>query len=345
MAADPAGDRGVPVDERHAVQPAALLGHVRPRRCRVRPWSTSCCGRWRRRACWSWAGRCSARPGTRRLERRLTSATLISLGAGTAYAYSTLAVLDRRTESLLRHRHDAPAALHLGRYLDAAGRARAMRDLAPMLAVGAGAGDRPRRRHRDAPSGARGDRRHTGARPAGRAPRRRRHRRRRLLPRRRGGDHGREPACRQDAGCAVLAGSINHEGALVIRSTGAGTATPLGADRALRAGAWPAEPRPAPGGSDRGRVRSCRARARRPYRAGLGAWSRSTRRCSRPRRPGRGMPLRAGSRRRAGDLARHRAAGAARAVWSAAVRSWRRWPACAWSPSTRPERSPRVQPA
>ena len=45
----------------------------------------------------------------------------------------------------------------LGRYLEAAGRARAMRDLAPMLARTESEVRRARRRHRDAPPGARGD--------------------------------------------------------------------------------------------------------------------------------------------------------------------------------------------
>ena len=200
MAADPTGHRRLPGDERHAVQPAALLWHLRPRRRRAATlvdlllWAlaTPCMlvlGGPLFREAWDAA-----------LERRLTAATLISLGAAAAYAYSTFAVLTGAPDVYFDTATMLLLLYTVGRYLEAAGRARAMRDLAPMLAVGPGASDRPRRRHRDASPGARGDRRHAGAGPAGRAPGRGRLRRRGLLPCRRGRDHGREPARRQAAG-------------------------------------------------------------------------------------------------------------------------------------------------
>ena len=158
------------------------------------------------------------------LQRRLTSATLISLGAGTAFAYSVLALVtggevyfDTATMLLLLYT--------IGRYLDAAGRARAMRDLSPMLGV-----DRVRvtvldrgvetlRPVREVTAG--------------------------MLVLVRPGERlgvdgvvvdgsshvdeavitGESRPVAKMPGDTALAGSINHEGALVVRSIGAGTAT------------------------------------------------------------------------------------------------------------------------
>ena len=235
----------------------------------------------------------------------------------------------------------------LGRYLEAAGRARAMRDLAPMLAVDReqvtvlDGGAETRRPVREVTAGTL-----VLVRPGERI----------------GVDGivvegssyvdeavitGESRPVAKMPGAAALAGSINHEGALVIRSTGAGTATRWAEiARSVREALSQQ--------SHAQRLADRIAGALVPavlVLAGLTVlvWARWTPSppgaAHRPRRPGRGLSLRAWSRRCPGDLARHRAAGAARAVSSAAARSWRRWPACAWSPSTRPERSPRARPA
>jgi Cu2+-exporting ATPase len=157
--------------------------------------------------------------------RRLTSATLISLGAGMAYAYSALAVVMGGSEVYFDTATMLLVLFTLGRYLEGSGRARAMRDLAPMLAaekegvmvVDDGAEVRiPAREvtigtlvlvrpgERIAVDGVVVEGSShvdeaviTGeSRPVAKAP-----------------------------GVAVLSGSINHQGALLIRSTGAGTAT------------------------------------------------------------------------------------------------------------------------
>jgi Cu2+-exporting ATPase len=158
-------------------------------------------------------------------ERRLTSATLISLGAGTAYAYSALAVVIGGSEVYFDTATMLLVLFTLGRYLEASGRARAMRSLAPMLAaekedvtvVDGGAEVRiPAREvtidtlvlvrpgERVAVDGVVVE----------------------------GSSHVDEAAITGESrpvakgsGVAVLSGSINHDGALLIRSTGRGTAT------------------------------------------------------------------------------------------------------------------------
>jgi P-type Cu2+ transporter len=157
--------------------------------------------------------------------RCMTAATLISLGAGMAYAYSALAVVTGGAEVYFDTATMLLVLFTLGRYLEASGRARAMRDLAPMLAaekecvtvidgdaelrlparqVTAGTLVLVRPGERIAVDGVVVDGSShvdeaviTGeSRPVAKAP-----------------------------GAAALAGSLNHEGALLIRSIGAGTAT------------------------------------------------------------------------------------------------------------------------
>ena len=158
-------------------------------------------------------------------DRCLTSATLISLGAGTAYVYSALAVVMGGADVYFDTATMLLVLFTLGRYLEASGRARAMRDLAPMLAAEkecvtvVDGGAELRLLARQVTAGTLvlvrpGERiavdgivvegsSHvdeaviTGeSRPMAKAP-----------------------------GAAALAGSLNHEGALLIRSTGAGAAT------------------------------------------------------------------------------------------------------------------------
>jgi Cu2+-exporting ATPase len=159
------------------------------------------------------------------VHRRLTSATLISLGAGTAYAYSAFAVVMGGSEVYFDTATMLLVLFTLGRYLEALGRARAMRDLAPMLAaekecvtvldggveagcpvreVSAGTLVLVRPGERIAVDGVVVE----------------------------GSSHvdeavitGESRPVTKTPGAAALAGSINHDGALLIRSTGAGTMT------------------------------------------------------------------------------------------------------------------------
>jgi P-type Cu2+ transporter len=66
---------------------------------------------------------------------RLTSAALIVLGSSAAYAYSTLAVFKGGGHLYFDTASMVLMLFTLGRYLEAAGRARASRDLAPLLAA------------------------------------------------------------------------------------------------------------------------------------------------------------------------------------------------------------------
>jgi Cu2+-exporting ATPase len=158
-------------------------------------------------------------------QRHFTSTTLISIGAGAAYGFSALAVVMGRQDVYFDTATMLLVLFTLGRFLDASGRARAMRDLAPMLAVDREPvtvledGAEARRLVRDVKAGTLvlvrpGERIAvdgfvvegsscvveaviTGeSRPISKAP-----------------------------GAAVLAGSINHEGVLLVRSAGSGTET------------------------------------------------------------------------------------------------------------------------
>ena len=66
---------------------------------------------------------------------RLTSATLIAVGVGAAYAYSAVAVLERSPHVYFDTATMVLMLFTLGRYLEAAGRAKAARNLEPLLAA------------------------------------------------------------------------------------------------------------------------------------------------------------------------------------------------------------------
>lgn len=159
------------------------------------------------------------------VQGRLTSATLIVVGAGGAYAYSVLAVI-----TASRHVYFDTATMllvlfTLGRYLEALGRARAARSLAPLLEaesqwVAVVENDREvRRRLRDVGAGTM-----VRVRPGERIPvdgvvvd---------------GSSHADEAVITGESRLVekarrstVLAGSINQEGALLIESSSAGTAS------------------------------------------------------------------------------------------------------------------------
>jgi P-type Cu2+ transporter len=69
------------------------------------------------------------------IQGRLTSSTLIVLSVGAAYIYSVVAVLERSTHVYFDTATMVLMLFTVGRYLEAAGRARAARDLEPLLAA------------------------------------------------------------------------------------------------------------------------------------------------------------------------------------------------------------------
>ena len=156
---------------------------------------------------------------------RLTSSALIVLGVGAAYIYSTVAVVERNAQVYFDTATMVLMLFTLGRYLEAAGRARAARDLEPLLAaerentVVIQNGIEVSRPAREIEAG--------------------------MLVRVRPGERiavdgvivngashideavitGESRPVEKDVGSPVIAGSVNIEGLLLIRSTGSGTAT------------------------------------------------------------------------------------------------------------------------
>jgi P-type Cu2+ transporter len=157
---------------------------------------------------------------------RLTSSALIVLGVGAAYFYSAVAVFERNAQVYFDTATMVLMLFTLGRYLEAAGRARAARDLEPLLAaeretvrvvqndgtellcpvrqVETGTLVRVRPGERIAVDGIIIE----GASRADEA----------VIT-------GESRPVEKKAGSAVIAGSINMEGVLLIRSSGSGTAT------------------------------------------------------------------------------------------------------------------------
>jgi P-type Cu2+ transporter len=156
---------------------------------------------------------------------RLTSSALIVLGVGSAYIYSAVAVVERNAQVYFDTATMVLMLFTLGRYLEAAGRARAARDLEPLLAaerenvVVVQNGTEVSRPVREIEAG--------------------------MLVRVRPGERiavdgvivegashadeavitGESRPVEKDIGSAAIAGSINMEGLLLIRSNGGGTAT------------------------------------------------------------------------------------------------------------------------
>jgi P-type Cu2+ transporter len=156
---------------------------------------------------------------------RLTSSALIVLGAGAAYVYSAYAVIEQSARVYFDTATMVLMLFTLGRYLEAAGRARAARDLEPLLAAESqyativDGGTETRRPVREIGTGMLV----------------------RVLPGERipvdgviieGESHtdeavitGESRLIGKSAGSSVIAGSINLDGALLIQSSGAGNAT------------------------------------------------------------------------------------------------------------------------
>ena len=156
---------------------------------------------------------------------RLTSSALIVVGVGAAYAYSALAVVEHGARVYFDTATMVLMLFTAGRYLEAVGRARAARDLEPLLAAESecatvvDGGVEHRRQVRDIDAG--------------------------MLVRVRPGERipvdgivlegksqtdeavitGESRHVGKDVGSSVIAGSINLDGPLLIRSSGAGTAT------------------------------------------------------------------------------------------------------------------------
>jgi len=153
---------------------------------------------------------------------RLTSSALIVLGSLAAYAYSTLAVFQRGGHLYFDTASMVLMLFTLGRYLEAAGRARASRDLAPLLAAESElatvieAGQEHRRPVREVRAGML-----IRVKPGERIPvdglivEGRSHTDDAVIT-------GESRQIAKAVGAFVLAGSINLDGPLLIRSSGAG---------------------------------------------------------------------------------------------------------------------------
>src|SRR6202020_835958 len=153
---------------------------------------------------------------------RLTSSALIVLGSLAAYAYSTLAVFQRGGHLYFDTASMVLMLFTLGRYLEAAGRARASRDLAPLLAAERESAmvvqglQEQRRPVRDVRAGML-----IRVRPGERIPvdglivEGRSHTDDSVIT-------GESRRIAKAVGAAVLAGSINLDGPLLVRSSGSG---------------------------------------------------------------------------------------------------------------------------
>jgi P-type Cu2+ transporter len=156
---------------------------------------------------------------------RLTSSALIVIGVAAAYLYSAFAVIEGSARVYFDTASMVLLLFTLGRYLEAAGRARAARDLEPLLEAERGtatvvdaAGEHPR------PVGQISAGMLVRVRPGERIPVDG------VVAE--GASHADEAVITGESrrvakgvGAAVIAGSINLDGPLLIRTTGAGAAT------------------------------------------------------------------------------------------------------------------------
>ena len=134
MASGPPRGRRLPLHEHHDVESAAVYGSFRgvdatsfldpSAALDLRDASGGAPGGPFLRETWSNA-----------LQGRLTSSTLITVGVAAAYLYSAVAVLERSAQVYFDTASMVLMLFTLGRYLEAASRARAARDLQPLLAA------------------------------------------------------------------------------------------------------------------------------------------------------------------------------------------------------------------
>lgn len=159
------------------------------------------------------------------LEGRLTSSALIVLGVGAAYLYSAFATIEGGTHVYFDTASMVLMLFTVGRYLEAAGRARAARDLQPLLAAESEwatvvEGDVETRRPVREVAAATLVR----VKPGERIPvdgvvvEGRSHSDEAVMT-------GESRQIAKDVGSTVIAGSVNLDGPLLIRSSGAGNAT------------------------------------------------------------------------------------------------------------------------
>jgi Cu2+-exporting ATPase len=159
------------------------------------------------------------------VQGRLTSSTLIVLSVSAAYIYSVVAVLERSTHVYFDTATMVLMLFTVGRYLEAAGRARAARDLEPLLAAESecatvvSGGSETRRPVREIGAGIL-----VRVRPGERIPvdgvvvEGESHTDEAVIT-------GESRQVAKAVGSPVIAGSINLDGPLLIQSSRAGTAT------------------------------------------------------------------------------------------------------------------------
>jgi Cu2+-exporting ATPase len=156
---------------------------------------------------------------------RVTSSALVVLGVGAAYAYSVFATIERSEQVYFDTATMVLMLFTLGSYIEAAGRAKAARDLEPLLAAESECatvvddGVETRRPVRDICAGML-----VRVRPGERIPvdgvviEGESHTDEAVIT-------GESRQIVKEAGSAVIAGSISLDGPLLVRSTGAGSAT------------------------------------------------------------------------------------------------------------------------
>ena len=159
------------------------------------------------------------------VQGRLRSSALIVVGVGAAYIYSAFAVIERGTHVYFDTATMVLMLFTVGRYLEAAGRARAARDLEPLLAAESACatvvngGAETRRAVRDVKA-----RMLVRVRPGERIPvdgvvtEGESHTDEAVIT-------GESRQVAKSVGSPVIAGSINLDGPLLIQCSGAGTAT------------------------------------------------------------------------------------------------------------------------
>jgi Cu2+-exporting ATPase len=162
---------------------------------------------------------------TQAAEGRVTSSALVVLGVGAAYAYSIFATIERSEQVYFDTATMVLMLFTIGSYIEAAGRAKAARDLEPLLAAESECatvvegGTETRRPVRDIGAGML-----VRVRPGERVPidgvvvEGLSHTDEAVIT-------GESRQVAKRAGSAVIAGSINLDGPLLIQSSGAGSAT------------------------------------------------------------------------------------------------------------------------
>ena len=277
---------------------------------------------------------------TQAAQGRVTSSALVVLGVGAAYAYSVFATIEGSEQVYFDTATMVLMLFTVGSYIEAAGRAKAARDLEPLLAAESECatvvdeGSETRRPVRDISAGMR-----VRVRPGERIPvdgvvvEGLSHADEAVIT-------GESRQVAKRAGSSVIAGSINIDGPLLIQSSGAGSATRWAQIcRSVRDALSRRSPMQRI--ADRvvgisvpvvlilGGLTVALLGATGSVRSGPAGWARGAGGC---------LSMRGGPRRAAGDLARHRAVGALRLPRPRPRHSRGSAPARNCSPSIRPAR-------